>query len=64
VERVTLSAAIAGGDLEPFIRQAEADGLGEVDEAFFGAIVGCVIKAPRPSDQTSRSPARGGLRGK
>ena len=62
VERVTLSDAIASGDLEPFIRQAEAEGVG-VDRDDFEARLGRLIKAPPQEDRTSRSRARGGSRG-
>ena len=60
---MTLAEAIALGDLEPFIAQAEAAGIGAADPAQFEAIVKRVI-APLPSGPTSRSPARGDLRGK
>lgn len=60
--RITLSSALASSDLEPFIRQAEAEGLA-ADRSQFDAMLGCVI-APRPVGQTSRLPARGGSRGK
>ena len=63
MERMTLSDALASGDLEPFIRQAEAEGIGPADRAQFEAMVGRVT-APQPEDQTSRSPARGSKRGK
>ena len=62
VERVTLSDAIAAGDLEIFIRQAEAETVA-VDREEFEARLGRLIKAPPPVDRTSRSPARGGSRG-
>lgn len=61
---MTLAEAIASGDLEPFIAQAEAAGIGAANPAQFDAIVERVVTAPLPSDQTSRSPAGGGLRGK
>lgn len=63
MKRVTLADAIASGDLEPFIRQAEAAGLGAANSAQFEALVGR-ITAPLPEDQTSRSPAPGSKRGK
>lgn len=63
VERVTLSEALASGDLEPFIRQAEADGL-HASRADFDEGLTRLIKAPRPLGRTSRSPARDGSHGK
>jgi hypothetical protein len=64
MERVTLSSALAAGDLEPFIRQAGADGGPSVDRATFERRLGALIKAPVPVDQASRSHAPGGSRGK
>ena len=63
MERVTLSDALKSGDLEPFIRQVEADGLAG-NEAAMDALLRSAITAPLPEDQTSRSPARGSSRGK
>jgi hypothetical protein len=60
---VTLASALASGDLEPFIRQAEAAGEGPADQAKFAALLGAVT-APLQEDQTSRLPARGSSRGK
>ncbi len=53
MERVTLSAALAAGDLEPFIRQAEIEGL-VADEADFDARLAALIKAPPQEGQTFR----------
>ncbi len=64
MDRITLSDALRSGDLEPFIQQAEADGLDAVDEGEFAARLAALIKAPPQEDQTSRSPARGGSPGK
>lgn len=61
--KVTLSDALASGDLETFIRQAEAEGVGPADRDQFETMVGRII-ALQPEDQTSRSPARGSKRGK
>lgn len=63
MERISLSDALASSRLDDFIAQAEADGVGPADRAQFEAILGRVT-APRPEDQTSRSRARDGSRGK
>lgn len=63
MDRLSLADALASGDLEPFIRQAEAEGVGPADRSEFEAMVGR-ITAPQPEDRTSRSRARGGSRGK
>lgn len=63
MDKITLAEALAVGDLEPFIRQAEAEGIGPADRSDFEAMVGRVT-APQPEGQTSRSPARGSKRGK
>jgi len=61
--RLTLREAIARGDLEPFIRQEEAEGR-VADRADFEERLGRLITAPPQEDQTSRSPAPGGSPGK
>ncbi len=63
MDKVTLSDALESGDLESFIGQAEAEGI-SADRAEFEARLGSLIKAPRPEDQTSRSPVRDGSPGK
>ena len=63
MDRLSLADALASGRLDDFISQAEADGIGPADRAQFEAMVGHVT-TPRPKDQTSRSRARGGSRGK
>ena len=60
---LTLSEALENGQLQEFIAQAEAQGIGPADKAQFDALVGRVT-APLPEGQTSRSPARGSKRGK
>ena len=60
---LSLSEALASNRLDDFIAQAEAEGVGPADRDQFDAMVGRVT-APQPEDQTSRSPARGGSRGK
>lgn len=61
--RISLADALASGDLEPFIRQEEAEG-SIADGADFERRLGALIKAPQPAGRTSRSRARGGSRGK
>ena len=63
MERISLADALASGDLEPFIKQAEADGIGPADRSDFEAMVGR-ITAPQLEGQTSRSRGRGSSRGK
>jgi hypothetical protein len=63
MNRLTLSRALAEGRLPDFIAQAEAEGIGPADRAQFDAVVERVT-APLPEGQTSRSPARGSMRGK
>lgn len=63
MSRLSLAQALSEGRLDDFVAQAEADGVGPADRAQFDAMVGRVT-APQPEDQTSRSRARGGSRGK
>lgn len=63
LERLTLAEALRDGRLADFAAQAEAAGVGPIVRADFDAMVGR-ITAPLPEDQTSRSRARGGSRGK
>lgn len=63
LSRISLATAIKEGRLSEFADQAEADGVGPADRDQFDAMVGR-ITAPQPEDQTSRSPVRGGSRGK
>jgi hypothetical protein len=64
MRRITLNQALAGGNLEPFIRQAEADGVGPVDQTELEGRLGRLVRAPQREGQTSRSRARDGSRGK
>lgn len=57
---ISLSKAIKENRLEEFIRQAEAAGIGPVEEAAFLGAVSKVIKHEKQSDRTSRSASRGG----
>ncbi len=52
MKRVTLAEALASGDLEPFIRQAEADGVGPADETAFEKAIEALVTAPQPEDRT------------
>ncbi|MBT9161132.1 MAG: hypothetical protein DDT26_02433 [Dehalococcoidia bacterium] len=61
---LTLPAALAAGKLDEFITQAEAAGYGFADRAEFDALLGKMLTAPLPADQTSRSRGSGGSRGK
>jgi hypothetical protein len=60
---ISLADALASGDLEAFIQQEEAEGR-HVDRAEFERRLGGLIKAPAPERRTSRSPSRGGSRGR
>ena len=60
---LNLAEALAGGQLDDFVAQAEAQGVGPADRAQFDAMVGRVT-APLPEGQTSRSPVHGSKRGK
>jgi hypothetical protein len=62
-ERLTLQDALKFNRLDDFIAQAEADGVAAADRDLFDAVMGRVT-APQPEGQTSRSPVRGGSRGK
>ena len=63
MDRISLADALASGDLEPFIQQAESDGIGPIEGSKFDTLLGR-ITAPQPEGQTSRSPVRGLKRGK
>lgn len=63
MERLTLSDALASGNLEPFIKQAEAEGIGPADRSDFETMVGR-ITAPQPEGRTSHSHVRGSKHGK
>lgn len=63
MNKLSLADALASDRLDEFAAQAEAEGIGPADRAQFEALIG-TLTAPRPEDQTSRSPARGSKRGK
>lgn len=62
-KRLTLQDALKFNRLDDFIAQAEAEGVAAADREMFEDMVGRVT-APQPEGQTSRSPGRGGSRGK
>lgn len=61
---ITLAEAIENGDLEMFVRQEEARGVGYALAPDYDRALEALIKAPQSEDQTSRSPSRGGSSGK
>jgi hypothetical protein len=63
-KRITLKDAIKAGNLEAFVAQAEADGMPPADAARFAAAITAAAKPQKSTRQTSRSPSRGGSRGK
>jgi hypothetical protein len=60
---LTLNEALRTNRLDDFIAQAEAEGVASAIQAEFDEIVARVTK-PLQEDQTSRSRARDGSRGK
>jgi hypothetical protein len=63
MNRISLADALAAGDLEPFIQQAESDGVGPIEGSKFDTMLGSII-VPRPEGQTSHSSAHDLKRGK
>jgi len=63
-DQLTLKKAIELNQLEKFIQQAEAAGVGPVREADFLDAAEKVIKHEPRSDRTSRSASRDGSTGK
>lgn len=61
--KLTLKQALDEGRLAEFVDQEEAEGR-TADREEFERRLGALIKVPLQEDQTSRSPARGGSRGK
>ncbi|MEZ5982891.1 MAG: hypothetical protein R3C54_11355 [Parvularculaceae bacterium] len=53
---LTLSAALQKDQLEKFIAQEEARGVGPAPLKEFERLAEAVIKAPQPEGRTSRSP--------
>ncbi len=64
VGKLTLKEAIKAGDLEAFVRQAEAENLSATEAAALYEALDRAIKPPPAERQTSRSASRGGSRGK
>lgn len=62
--RLSLATALASNDLESFVLQAEAEGIGPAERAQFETLLGKVVKAPRLARRTSRSRAPDGSREK
>lgn len=63
-EKLTLRNALVADRLDDFIAQAEANGVGPADVAELDDALRRVIKQPAAERSSSRSPARGGSRGK
>ena len=61
---LTLSVAIKSGQLQEFIAQEEARGVGSIDRAEFDRLLVKAVKAPQSKNQTSRSPLPDGSTGK
>jgi hypothetical protein len=61
---LTLSDAMKTGQLQEFIAQEEARGVGSIERAELDRALAAMLKAPRSEDQTSRSPSRDGSTGK
>lgn len=64
MSELNLAQALKNGDLEPFIAKCEAAGIGPASQSEFDELLGRIVKAPQPVDQTSRSRGRGGSTGK
>jgi hypothetical protein len=62
--RLTLKDAIKAGNLEAFIAQAEAEGVGAADAKRMFATLSEAAKPQQSKRQTSRSPTGDGSHGK
>jgi hypothetical protein len=60
---LSLSEAIKKGQLDQFVAEQEAAGLGPIDRAEFDGAVSRVIKARQSVDRTSRSASAGNSTG-
>ena len=61
---LTLTEAIKSGRLGEFAAQEKKRGVGKANAKEFDALVGAAVKQPQSKGRTSRSPSRGGSRGK
>lgn len=61
---LTLAEAIKAGNLDAFISQEEARGIGPIDRSEFGLLAAALVKAPQSEDQISRSVSGDGSTGK
>ena len=57
---LTLAEAMKTGQLQEFIAQEEARGIGSIERSELDRALAKLIKAPRSEDQTSHSPSRDG----
>jgi hypothetical protein len=58
---LSLSEALKSGRLSEFVDQEEKRGVGPANRKDLDAAIEALAKQPRSTDQTSRSPSRGGL---
>lgn len=64
VSYITLREALELGRLDEFVKQAEAEGVGPINADELDRALTRVITSPAGSRRASRSPDRGGSRGK
>lgn len=63
-QKLTLRKALETGQIDRFVKQAEADGVGPAEGGDFDQAVRHAVKPKRSADQTSRSASRDGSSGK
>jgi hypothetical protein len=63
-QKLSLRQAIQSGQLDAFVKQEEARGIGPANRAEVDAALERLIKQRQSEDQTSRSPSRDGSREK
>jgi len=61
---LTLSETMKSGQLQEFIAQEDARGVGSIERSELDRALAGMLKAPQLRDQTSRSPSRDGSTGK
>ncbi len=61
---LSLTKALKKDRINEFIKQEQSRGVGPIRETEFEDTASILIKTPPQSDQTSRSPRRGGSREK